>query len=177
MWIVIFYYLRVVYNLFALPFWAVLNGFRIKFSPIQKISSKANLAVGKSGRIILGARCLLETGVLLHAESGVIHLGEKVFFNRNCTVVSHHEIRIGKLSTFGPNVCIYDHDHDLGNWNKFVSKPIIIGEKVWVGANVVILKGVTIGNGAVIGAGSIVTKDIPPNTAFISKHGEYFKAL
>jgi len=41
------------------------------------------------------------------------------------------------------------------------SSDIIIGNKVWIGANVQILKGVHIGNGAVIGAGSIVTQDIP----------------
>jgi len=37
----------------------------------------------------------------------------------------------------------------------------VIGDRVWVGANVTILKGVTIGDDAVIGAGSVVTKDIP----------------
>lgn len=37
----------------------------------------------------------------------------------------------------------------------------VIGNDVWIGANVIIKRGVTIGDGAVIGAGSIITKDIP----------------
>lgn len=38
----------------------------------------------------------------------------------------------------------------------------IIGNDVWIGANVIIFEGVTIGDGAVIAAGSIVRKDVPP---------------
>ena len=43
------------------------------------------------------------------------------------------------------------------------SLPIHIGNKVWIGANSVVLPGVTIGENSVIGAGSIVTRDIPAN--------------
>jgi len=44
------------------------------------------------------------------------------------------------------------------------SKPIKIGNHVWVGKGCAILKGVTIGDGAIVGAHSVVTKDIPPRT-------------
>lgn len=49
-----------------------------------------------------------------------------------------------KFSTF-------DRDED---------KHTIIGNDVWIGANVIIIQGVKVGNGAVIGAGAIVTKDV-----------------
>lgn len=39
---------------------------------------------------------------------------------------------------------------------------IIIGDDVWIGAQVTIMSGVNIGQGAVIGAKALVTKDIPP---------------
>ncbi|NKC59753.1 CatB-related O-acetyltransferase [Vagococcus fluvialis] len=39
--------------------------------------------------------------------------------------------------------------------------PIIIGDDVWIGRNVLILSGVTIGNGAIVAAGSIISKDVP----------------
>tara|TARA_R110002050_G_scaffold97132_1_gene202063 strand:- start:13143 stop:13697 length:555 start_codon:yes stop_codon:yes gene_type:complete len=41
------------------------------------------------------------------------------------------------------------------------SKPIIVKEGAWIGANSIILPGVTIGKNAVVGAGSIVTKNLP----------------
>lgn len=43
-------------------------------------------------------------------------------------------------------------------------KKVIIGNDVWIGANVVVMPGIKIGDGAVIGAGSVVTKDIPKYT-------------
>ncbi|GIN85255.1 hypothetical protein J6TS2_16410 [Heyndrickxia sporothermodurans] len=46
--------------------------------------------------------------------------------------------------------------YDLHN-----NKKIVIGNDVWIGANVIVLPSVTINNGAIIGAGAIVTKDVP----------------
>lgn len=44
-----------------------------------------------------------------------------------------------------------------------VSKgPIIIGDDVWLGTDVLVLSGSSVGRGAVIGAGSVVAGTIPP---------------
>lgn len=42
------------------------------------------------------------------------------------------------------------------------NKAVIIGNDVWIGANVVILPGVSIGDGAIVAAGAVVTKDVKP---------------
>ncbi|GIG69606.1 acyltransferase [Phytomonospora endophytica] len=42
--------------------------------------------------------------------------------------------------------------------------PVSIGDRVFVGANAVIMMGVTIGDEAVIAAGAVVTRDVPPRT-------------
>lgn len=42
------------------------------------------------------------------------------------------------------------------------NKPVVIGNDVWIGANVVILPGVTIGDGAILGAGAVITKNVEP---------------
>ena len=39
--------------------------------------------------------------------------------------------------------------------------PPVINDRVWIGANVIVLRGVTIGESAIIGAGAVVTKNIP----------------
>ena len=42
------------------------------------------------------------------------------------------------------------------------AKQTVIGNDVFIGANVTVLDGVHIADGAVIGAGAVVTDDIPP---------------
>lgn len=41
---------------------------------------------------------------------------------------------------------------------------MVIGPRVWVGANSTIVPGVRIGEGAIVAAGSVVTKDVPPHS-------------
>ena len=53
----------------------------------------------------------------------------------------------------------------LGRRNRLgVTKPIHIGNDVWIGGGAVILPGVNIGNNVVVGAGAVVTHDIPDNS-------------
>ncbi|MGB4746346.1 MAG: DapH/DapD/GlmU-related protein, partial [Candidatus Microthrix parvicella] len=39
--------------------------------------------------------------------------------------------------------------------------PVVIGDRVFVGAGAIVQMGVTIGDEAVIGAGAVVTKNVP----------------
>jgi hypothetical protein len=53
-------------------------------------------------------------------------------------------------------------DPEAGGRPSFRGTTAVIGNDVWVGANVVVLSGVTVGDGAVLAAGSVVTSDVPP---------------
>ncbi|HEY4542769.1 MAG TPA: sugar O-acetyltransferase [Noviherbaspirillum sp.] len=93
-----------------------------------------------------------------------IHLGARVFFNFNCTVLDVCEVRIGDYTLFGPGVQILTPLHPLDatlRRTQEYGKPIEIGSDVWVGGGALILAGVRIGSRAIIGAGSVVTRDIP----------------
>ncbi len=62
---------------------------------------------------------------------------------------------------FGPNVLIYDHDHDFRAFGglkekKYVCERVEIGQNCWIGANSVILKGTILGDNCVVGAGSVI---------------------
>jgi acetyltransferase-like isoleucine patch superfamily enzyme len=48
-----------------------------------------------------------------------------------------------------------------------ITKPISIGNDVYIGNNVIILPGVNIGNNVIIGAGAVVSKDIPDNSVAV----------
>ena len=41
--------------------------------------------------------------------------------------------------------------------------PVVVEDRVLIGANAVVLEGVRIGAGAVVAAGAVVTADVPPN--------------
>src|SRR5690606_620945 len=93
-----------------------------------------------------------------------IHLGTRVFFNFNCTVLDVCEVRIGDYTLFGPGVQILTPLHPLDatlRRSQEYGKPIAIGSDVWVGGGALILAGVHIGSRSIIGAGSVVTRDIP----------------
>jgi maltose O-acetyltransferase len=94
-----------------------------------------------------------------------MQVGERVFFNFNCTVLDVAPVIIGSRTMFGPNVQVYTATHPLNHIERSsgreYAKPITIGEDVWIGGSAVICPGVSIGDRSVIGAGSVVTKDIP----------------
>ena len=48
-----------------------------------------------------------------------------------------------------------------------ITKPITVGNDVYIGNNVLILPGVKIGNNVVIGAGAVVARDIPDNSVAV----------
>jgi acetyltransferase-like isoleucine patch superfamily enzyme len=81
--------------------------------------------------------------------------------NTDSYILCRKSISIGNGVVIVRNVHIRDSDgHTLNDGIDIL--PVVIGNKVWIGANVTILKGVTIGDGAVVAANSLVNKDIPP---------------
>lgn len=85
--------------------------------------------------------------------------------NINNYIQATNGIIFGRNIELGPSTKVISANHDLDNFrNHKKSKPIIIGDNVWIGANSVILPEVEIGNNVIIGAGSVVTKNIPSNS-------------
>lgn len=160
------------FNLIRCPINSMLNGFHTKFTGLQKIALTAKIEASSSGKVIISKRSTIDGGTVCRASSGELSIGPHVYINRNCNIVSRKSIKIGRKCTIGPNVCIYDHDHNFRSQNRdteYVCKPITIGNNVWIGSNVIIIRGVTIGDNAVIAAGAIVRGDVPADSIYISK--------
>lgn len=96
-----------------------------------------------------------------------IQIGKNFYANHNLIILDANKVKFGENVFIGPNCGFYTAGHpldaDARNSGLEYAKPIIVGNNVWFGGNVVVLPGVEIGDNAVIGAGSVVTKNIPAN--------------
>jgi maltose O-acetyltransferase len=102
-----------------------------------------------------------------------ITIGKNTFINSNTVFIDNNSITIGENVLIAPNVQIYTATHptvakervNINNNNeapyKTFTKPVTIGNNVWIGGGAIILPGVTIGDNTTIGAGSVVNIDIP----------------
>lgn len=77
-------------------------------------------------------------------------------------------VTIGADCLIGPRVSFETGGHNLVHDEEagrgFFTKPIVVKDRVWIGAGAIVLQGVTIGEGAVIAAGSVVQHDVDPCT-------------
>ena len=148
------------------------NGGKLKIDKLE-MRKNSSIKISVQGRIVIDKLLLNENAFLCCSDHGVIEIGRDVSINRNSIIVSKESIVIGNNTSIGPNVCIYDHDHDYdeSGFKKSVFKtaPVIIGENVWIGANVTILRGSRIGNNCIIGANTLIKGEIPESTIATSK--------
>lgn len=163
------YGIIIILNLIYVPLKCILSGFHFHAKLPQMITPGTKVEMGGGGSIFLMGRLHTESGCLISSRNnGKLIIGNRVYLNHNTMIVCRNSIEIGSGTTVGPNVLIYDHDHDLQNQGSICSVPVSIGENVWIGGGAIILKGVNIGDNSVVAAGAIVTKDVPPDTIFMN---------
>ena len=95
-------------------------------------------------------------------EEAYLEVGNNCGFS-GTVIGAFTSIKIGNNVRCGANTLITDSDWHSDDPRVGPAKPVVIGNNVWLGINVVVLKGVEIGENTVIGANSLVTKNIPAN--------------
>jgi acetyltransferase-like isoleucine patch superfamily enzyme len=98
-----------------------------------------------------------------------LHLGERVFINSGCRFQDQGGITIGDDCLIGHDVVMatLNHDMDPARRADLHPAPIVVGDRVWIGAKATVLPGVTIGEDAVVGAAAVVTKDVPAGAVVV----------
>lgn len=103
-----------------------------------------------------------------------IKIGEGTVVNPYCVFADGYlnNIEIGDRCAISPYVIFIAESNPNNSRlidNEYVGKKliknerIVIGDDVWIGANVTILPGVRIGDKSIIGANSLVTREVPEN--------------
>ena len=102
-------------------------------------------------------------------EPWIITLGDNVHITDGVRFLTHD----------GGTLLFRDRVPDLE-----ITKPIVVGDNVYIGNNAIILPGVTIGNNVIIGAGAVVSRSVPDNSVavgvparVIKTADEYFEKI
>lgn len=157
----------VIKSLFIFLIYKIKFNKRIKMNALNSIKGKLLIEMFPGANCTIGKFLMIQGPLYIKCtDNAILSIGNRVFFNHNCSITCSQDIRIGDNCMFANNLVIVDHDHRVdidGVKEELVSKPVIIEDNVWCGANVTILKGVHIGQGAVVAAGAVVTHDVPAN--------------
>ena len=114
-----------------------------------------------NGSVAIMPHVHFDYGINTHFSGGHV-----TFVNFDCVFLDTSPIYIGEDVFIGPKCVLACAGHPINSEQRRTepltqSKPIHIGNNVWLGASVTVIGGVTIGDGSVIAAGAVVTKDIP----------------
>lgn len=138
----------------------------------MKVAAGKPLYLGKGARIVLGEGASFTVGSGVYLSPGCVvqvgdgaslELGDGVYMNEGCRVTVVESARIGADTLFGPNVQIYDHDHEFdqgGVRSELRRAPVSIGRCCWLCANTVVTRGCSIADCSLVSANSVVTRDL-----------------
>ena len=124
-------------------------------------------------RIYVGENAILEFGGNLSIGYGScleVHENARIFFKRNsgcntcCTFVSQEYIEVGEDAKLGRHVTIRDNNgnHYMNRDGYRNTRPVVVGDKVWLTESCTLMPGAKVGQGAIIGAYAVVYSFIKP---------------
>lgn len=175
----------------------IVSGNVIIPTPYCVITKAKSAQINKHGVTVLGdkmhfKKSRLETRLFL-GDKSILNLGPDTTFsygadieifngatltfkghggsNIGLTVICGNHIEFGDGVMMGRHVTVRDNNgsHYINRQGYKNSKPVIIGDKVWLCESCTIMNGVKIGDGAIIGAKSFVISKVPAHT-MVSGH-------
>lgn len=157
----------------------LLNPFKHKRGKGSVIQRRTRMDIFPYHKFELGDASIIEDFSTVNNGVGDVLIGEKTIIGIGSTLIG--PITIGNDVMLAQNVVVSALNHAYQDvlispsMQKVICKPIIISDRVWIGANCVITAGVKLGKHSIIGAGSIVTKDIPDYTVAIGNPAKVVK--
>lgn len=116
----------------------------------------------------LGDDSVIEDFSTVNNGVGIVKIGHRSRIGLGCVLIG--PIEIGHDVRLAQNVVMSGLNHSYEDISSPIyqqpvtTKPIVIHDETWIGANVFIAAGVTIGRHCVVAGGSVVTKNVPDYT-------------
>lgn len=116
----------------------------------------------------LGRHSVIESYCCINNAVGDITIGHHTRIGIHNTIIG--PVNIGSHVNLAQGIVVTALNHQFLDASKRIdqqgitTRPVVIGDDVWIGANAVVLPGVTVGSHSVVAAGAVVTKDVPPHT-------------
>ena len=106
-----------------------------------------------------------------------VTIGNNVFINGNCLMMSRGGITIEDDVMIAANVSLLTNNHDPYERQILTCKPVLIKQGAWIGAGATILPGITVGRYAIVGAAAVVTHDVPDYAIVVGNPAKIVKTL
>lgn len=128
-----------------------------------------SIHLGRGARISITGTVNVNRGVRIFVnDGGLLEIANRSYINDCSTVTCFEHIKIGSRCAVSWNTNILDsniHELLVGGASRPRSRPVIVGDDVWIGTGATVLAGSTIGDGSVVAAGSVVTAVVPSGVA------------
>ena len=132
-------------------------------------------------RFKLGKNSVVESFSCINNAMGDVIIGDHTRVGLHNTIIG--PVTIGSHVNLAQGVVITALNHNFADPSQRIdtqgvsTKPIIIDDDVWIGANVTVTPGVSIGSHSVIGAGSVVTHDIPAGSVAVGSPAKVMRTI
>lgn len=158
------------------------------------------IGMKNKNQIVLGKNVRLSGWLTVRTDEekkGEIKIGDYTLIGNRTVLQAWDSVKIGSYVMISPEVWIQDNNsHSTYAQDRLIdmlgsrdfndkgtdlthaqSKPITIGDHVWIGRRAIILKGVNIGDRAIVAAGAVVTKDVPQDSIVAGNPAKVVKRI
>ncbi len=112
--------------------------------------------------------------------AGEIHVHDHALLCPGVRIDAASSVVVGRGTMLAAGAYLTDADwHGIYERAKPIgeTRPIVLGENVWIGDGATVCKGVEIGDNTIIGAGAVVTKSMPANVVAAGNPATVVKTL
>jgi len=157
----------------------LVNPLKHKKGKHSLIRRRTRMDVLPFNNFVLGDDSTIEDFSTINNGVGDVSIGNRTRIGLGNVLIG--PVNIGNDVMFAQNVVLSGLNHGYEDINippslqKVNTKPIVVEDQVWIGANAVVTAGVTIGKHSIIAAGCVVVKDVPPYSIVGGNPGRILK--